>query len=208
MITIGPDGVFVATAIGYGFDEERGQPLKLEIGNGNPLRPGNVTLGQVPAIALIDGVRVNPAAAALVFAAGSTVLTDQALPRPWLRDNLLERVKEPRRSRSFSACSTAQPAASCRTSPQQPGVPLGASDGEQRSVRLSPPLTFWPRSTLGACEVNREPERRHRRASRGVSSAAGLLGLTACPEEYCLRYADRSTSRFGRNRERISDQQR
>src|SRR5688572_10480957 len=62
VITVSPEGVFVATAMGYGFDEERGRPLELNIVNPNdPLPPGDITLGEIPATALIDGVRVNPA---------------------------------------------------------------------------------------------------------------------------------------------------
>src|SRR5215468_8782771 len=69
VINVGSDGVFVATAIGYGFEEPRARPIN------NPgvalapaptpspsptVIPGDVTLGQLPLAALIEGFRISP----------------------------------------------------------------------------------------------------------------------------------------------------
>src|SRR5262245_40285969 len=69
VINIASDGVFVATAIGYGFEEQRARPIN------NPATafalapapavtpvvvPGNVRLGELPLAALIEGFRINP----------------------------------------------------------------------------------------------------------------------------------------------------
>src|SRR5262249_31946107 len=63
VINISPDGVFVATAIGYGFEERRERPVGVSPAAGPPLLPtptGSLTLGQFPQMALIDGLRISP----------------------------------------------------------------------------------------------------------------------------------------------------
>src|SRR5262245_9753834 len=62
VINVGSDGVFVATAIGYGFEEQRARPIN---GPGTltpakPVIPGNVQLDQLPLAALIEGFRISP----------------------------------------------------------------------------------------------------------------------------------------------------
>src|SRR5215813_5624719 len=89
VINVASDGVFVATAIGYGFEEQRAGP------NNNPapalapapgaaplVIPGDVPLGQVPLTALIEGFRISPQHAPLVFsAAPNLVFSDQPIAR-------------------------------------------------------------------------------------------------------------------------------
>ena len=180
VITVSPEGVFVATAMGYGFDEERGRPLTLDIPNGNPLAPGNVTLGQVPSLALIDGVRVNPVAASMVFAAGSSVLTGQALPRPWLSDNLLERVKDPDEISFFFSMLDSASGRELSDEPAHNLASLGTSTGERPFRMLPRPLAFAPRSTLRVQVI--ENSDRVTGALHVVFFGYKLLGLTACPE--------------------------
>src|SRR5262245_63026707 len=60
VINISPDGVFVAVAIGYGLEEERGRPIQLRDTFSGGILPGDITLGDIPAEALIEGFRVNP----------------------------------------------------------------------------------------------------------------------------------------------------
>src|SRR5262245_7309122 len=66
VITISPDGVFVATAIGYGFEEIRERPLTLQQ-IPNPVVPEDIKLGHIPIQALISGVRANPKMEGLLF---------------------------------------------------------------------------------------------------------------------------------------------
>src|SRR5262245_9071002 len=63
VINISAEGVFVAMAIGYGFDEERGRALSV---SGLP-EPDKITLGHIPVDALLTGFRVNPRFEELVF---------------------------------------------------------------------------------------------------------------------------------------------
>src|SRR5207245_811410 len=59
VINISPDGIFVAFAIGYGFEEDRGRDVLLEVRPRAPapgaapivpqlIRPGDLTLGELP----------------------------------------------------------------------------------------------------------------------------------------------------------------
>src|SRR5215475_1758195 len=66
VINVASDGVFVATAIGYGFDEQRARPLNNPApavapapGPAPPVIPGDVPLShsQLPLTALIEGFR-------------------------------------------------------------------------------------------------------------------------------------------------------
>src|SRR6266404_9844979 len=59
VINISSDGVFVAVAIGYGFEEDRARPIEFG-GLSQPGRPagfivpGDITLGEIPPGALIE----------------------------------------------------------------------------------------------------------------------------------------------------------
>src|SRR5262249_805339 len=67
VINISAEGIFVAVAIGYGLEEERGRPLKL-LNIPAQVVPGTIKLNQIPASALIEGFRVDPVFNRLVFA--------------------------------------------------------------------------------------------------------------------------------------------
>ena len=57
VINISVESVFVATAIGYGFEEERGRPIAVFI----PTEGfGNIPLEDIPPEALITGFRLDP----------------------------------------------------------------------------------------------------------------------------------------------------
>src|SRR6266545_1183062 len=67
VINISAEGAFVAVAVGYGFEEDRGRALQLspipQQGDNLPagsVLPGDITLGELPGNALITGFRINP----------------------------------------------------------------------------------------------------------------------------------------------------
>src|SRR5262245_59294641 len=76
VINVSSDGAFVATAIGYGFEQQRARPINgtSTFTTAAPVVPGDVTLAQVPLAALIEGFRISPRFAPLVFAANQTFL--------------------------------------------------------------------------------------------------------------------------------------
>src|SRR5882724_331418 len=64
VINTAPDSLFVAVAIGYGFEEDRGRPLILDPATQHhvlrgTVRLGDITLRDLPASALIEGFRIN-----------------------------------------------------------------------------------------------------------------------------------------------------
>src|SRR5215468_5263741 len=75
VINVSGDGVFVATAIGYGFEERRARPINnpapaaaaAAVAAAGSVIPGDVTLGKLPLAALIEGFRISPRFAPLVF---------------------------------------------------------------------------------------------------------------------------------------------
>ena len=181
VITVSPEGVFVATAMSYGFDEERGRPLPLAITNTtDPLPPGEVTLGEIPATALIDGVRVGPAASPVVFAPGAGSLTTQDLPQSWLTDNLLERVKDFEDISFFFSMLDSASGRELSDEPAHNLASLGTSTGERPFRALPRPLAFAPRSTLRVQVI--ENSDRVTGTLHVVFLGYKLLGLTACPE--------------------------
>src|SRR5882672_982588 len=105
VINVGSDGVFVATAIGYGFEEQRARPINNPVASARAavatITPGDVTLGRLPLASLIEGFRISPRFAPLVFTAPpNQVFSDQPLASDLffgsVRDrSVLERVKTP-----------------------------------------------------------------------------------------------------------------
>src|SRR5215470_7257924 len=66
VINVGSDGVFVATAIGYGFEEQRARPINNPVAAApapvpvTSVIPGNRTLAELPLASLIEGFRISP----------------------------------------------------------------------------------------------------------------------------------------------------
>src|SRR6185503_11257577 len=73
VISVGVDGAFVAVAIGYGLEEDRGRQARVFPVLGNPaagLAPGDVQLNELPVPALIEGFRLNPRFEGMLFKSG------------------------------------------------------------------------------------------------------------------------------------------
>jgi hypothetical protein len=163
VINIGPDGVFVATAIGYGFEEERGRPLPLRgTGAAGAALPGDITLGQLPLDALVEGFRIAPRHAALWFDsdAPGTPLRDEPLS-PGQLELVLERVRPVRDDLSF--LFTLADSASGRELQDEPALSiasLGAADGHRPFRALAQPVQFLPRSTVRVQVEERSFDRR------------------------------------------------
>lgn len=154
VINVSADGVFVATAIGYGFEEDRGQPLEVSA-PAPPKPPGDVTLGDFPLDAFITGLRVNPRFESLVFATppiGGPVAPPRG-PRRFSTDpvsigQVFQRVKPPG---GLSFLFSIVDSGSGRELQDRPSLnlaSLGKSTGERPFRRLSQPLSFAPRSTI------------------------------------------------------------
>ena len=163
VINVGPDGVFVATAIGYGFEEERGRPLQLIDAPAAAVGlPGDITLAQLPLDALIEGFRIAPRHEALWFDgdAPGTPLRNEPLSVGQL-DLVLERVRPVRDDLSF--LFTLADSASGRELQDEPALntaSLGSARGERPFRPLAQPVQFLPRSTVRVQVEERSFDRR------------------------------------------------
>ena len=175
VINISNEGIFVAVAIGYGFEEERAQGLQLDVGNA--FKPNDVKLTDIPIDALITGFRINPRAAALLS-------FDQELP-PTFAATLLQRVKSPEDiSFLFSIVDSAS-GRELQDEPTHNLASLGKSNGERPFRPLAQPMTFMPRSTIRLQIIER---------SEGVKGnlfivlyGYKVIGASNCPEPVMRR---------------------
>ncbi len=195
VINISQQGVFVAVAIGYGFEEDRGRPIDIDLAAGQPTeRPGNITLRQIPADALIEGFRVNPRFESLVFGSEQTVgggarvngFSNQELPANLFErikiedDTLFQKVKSPKEiSFLFSLIDSAS-GRELQDEPTHNLASLGISNGERPFRLLAQPLSFLPRSTLRLQVIERSQD------TRGtlfiVLYGYKVFAATGCPE--------------------------
>jgi hypothetical protein len=176
VINVSVEGVFVATAIGYGFEEERERPIEIPRQGSQPLpvpfKPGNVTLGQIPIEALITGFRLDPRL-------GPAVFPDQELP-PGFGDKLLQRLKAPEDISFLFSMVDSATGRELQDEPTHNLASLGKSTGERPFRPLAQPLTFLPRSTIRLQIIER---------SEGVKGTLfivlygyKILGVSSCPE--------------------------
>jgi len=151
VINISVEGIFVAVAIGYGFEEDRGRPITVSLGT-DPVAPGDITLSQVPADALISGFRVDPHFETVVFQSSATNgqngrLSTQPLPAAFV-SQLFQSVKPPADiSFLFSMVDTSS-GRELQDEPTNNLASLGISNGERPFRLLARPLSFLPRSTI------------------------------------------------------------
>src|SRR5919106_4667042 len=85
VINVSVDGVFVATAVGYGLEEERGRTIDRPIRAPSTFKPGEIALDAIPPELLITGFRLDPKLGPMVF-------PDQHVPAEFRR-TLFQRVK-------------------------------------------------------------------------------------------------------------------
>ena len=172
VITVSAEGLFVAVAIGYGLEEERGRPLAPTLANpAASVVPGDLTLGEIPPSALIEGFRFNPALERIVLSPETAASTRSrgALPERELSDEelapafvvgngdrlVLERVEPPN---EFSFLFNVTDSATGRELQDEPIhnlASLGKSNGERPFRMLAQPVTFLPRSTIRVQVIER-----------------------------------------------------
>ncbi len=166
VINVSNDGMFVATAIGYGFEEQRGRPIEdpAPPPHGQtipPIIPGDFTLGQLPVTALIEGFRISPRGQQSVFnqpgqTGINTVFSNEPIARGQFfgargvpeRISVLERIKAPEDISFFFNIVDSDTGREFQDQPAHNLASLGKSNGERPFRPLARPLSFMPRSTL------------------------------------------------------------
>jgi hypothetical protein len=146
VITISPDGPFVATAIGYGFEEVRERPVQVAIAQ--QIAPGEVALGQIPVQALITGIRANPKMEELLFQDGGGSALSTA---PMTKESAAQVFQTVGPSRDIAFLFSMVDSATGRELQDEPRynvASLGRTDGQRPFQQLAQPVSFSPRSTL------------------------------------------------------------
>jgi hypothetical protein len=192
VINISQESVFVAVAIGYGFEEDRGRPI--DITSPPPPKPGDITLDTIPADALVEGFRVNPRFESLVFRLEQTIggsprvtgLSDQDLPTNLFQrtrpedDALFHKTKSPEEISFLFSLVDSSSGRELQDEPTHNLASLGISNGERPFRLLAQPLSFLPRSTLRLQVIERSQD------TRGtlfiVLYGYKIFGAAGCPE--------------------------
>ncbi len=187
VINISPEGVFVAVAIGYGLEEDRGRKIETPPSVAPTLKPGDITLGQVPQQALIEGFRVSPLFESVVFKPDSgngagpkeKVLSDQPVSQA-LASQLLQRLKPTGEISFLFSIVDSATGRELQDRPANNLASLGASNGERPFRLLAQPLSFMPRSTIRLQIIERSED------VKGtlfiVLYGYKVLGGAGCPE--------------------------
>jgi hypothetical protein len=176
VINVSFEGVFVAVAIGYGFEEERARPIEIPL-NVTPPTLGGITLDRIPIEALITGFRLDPRL-------GPTVFPDEQLP-PGFGSKLFQRVKPPEEISFLFSIVDSATGRELQDEPTQNLASLGKSNGERPFRLLAQPIVFQPRSTI-RLQVIEQSEIEQQQGVPGPTLFIVLYGykiLTAgCPE--------------------------
>jgi hypothetical protein len=170
VINISAEGVFVAVAIGYGFEEERGQFIEIPVAP--PPTLGEVTLGKFPIETLITGFRLESRL-------GLALFPNQQLA-PGFSSKLFQRVKSPEEISFLFSIVDSGSGRELQDEPTHNIASLGTSNGERPFRLLAQPLTFLPRSTIRLQIIER---------SEGIKGTLfivlygyKILGASSCPE--------------------------
>ena len=192
VINVSTDGLFVAVAIGYGFEEDRARATDLLFPIPPPatFQPAAITLSQIPTAALIEGFRLNPRLHNVLFQNPPVIGGRVVLPREPVFSNtpiastfgssLLERIKPAEEISFLFSILDSGTGRELQDEPIHNLASLGASNGTRPFRLLAQPLTFQPRSTIRLQIVER---------SEGVQGTLfivlygyKILGAAACPE--------------------------
>jgi hypothetical protein len=170
VVNISVEGVFVAVAIGYGFEEERGQFINIPVAP--PPTLGEVTLGEIPIETLITGFRLESRL-------GLALFPNEQLA-PGFSSKLFQRVKPPEEISFLFSIVDSGTGRELQDEPTHNIASLGTSNGERPFRLLAQPLTFLPRSTIRLQIIER---------SEGIKGTLfivlygyKILGASSCPE--------------------------
>ena len=188
VINTAPDSVFVAVAVGYGFEEDRARALSfVRIPTVGTVLPGSMRLGELPPSALIEGFRINPRSEHLVFRQDDpSDFTDDDLPEAVLNNGtLFQRVRAPAEISFLFSILDSGTGRELQDEPVHNVASLGKSNGERPFKLLAQPITFLPRSTIRLQIVER---------SQGVQGnlfvvfyGYQIVGSSGCPEPVARR---------------------
>lgn len=190
LINISAEGTFVAVAIGYGFEQERSEDFTLS-SLSNPIAPGDIKLGELPAQVLIEGFRFNPRFEPVVFKADPAdqqarrsavrkekVFSDQPLAADLAR-TLFQRLKSLDEVAFLFRLFDSSTGREFQDQPINNLAALGKSNGERPFRQFAQPVPFLPRSVLRLQIVEQSDAKG---ALFIVIFGYKILGAAGCPE--------------------------
>ena len=142
VINISVEGVFVAVAIGYAFEEDLARTITL---TGGPTQLGNITLDQFPIDVLIEGFRINPRFQAVALNQTGELNNDLDFS---VAQNVFERLKPPENFAFLLSIVDSATGRELQNEPVHSVATLGGSNGRRPFKALSQPMVFMPRSTI------------------------------------------------------------
>ncbi len=154
VINISAEGVFVATAVGYGLAEERAEKVDLvpSPATNTTATPitlatlGDVKLANLPPDVLIEGFRLNPNLRALISENGGL---NASLPlNQELRQKLFQRLKPVDNFSFLLSLVDTGTGRELQNKPVDSLATLGRADGRRPFKMLPQPMVFLPRSTI------------------------------------------------------------
>jgi hypothetical protein len=155
VINVSAEGVFVATAVGYGLAEERAEKIDLIAPPAaNTTAPsitalatlGDVKLANLSPDVLIEGFRLNPDLRALISENGGL---NASLPlNQELRQKLFQRLKPVNNFNFLLSLVDTGTGRELQNKPVDSLATLGRADGRRPFKMLPQPMVFLPRSTI------------------------------------------------------------
>jgi len=201
-----PDSLFVAVAIGYGFEEDRGRPLTFEpaaqlhnppLSDDPPagmVRLGDITLGDLPASALIQGFRINPRFEQQLFGFDPAAQNGRNQPLRAERkfsvdpvpaaqlqnDSFFQQVRAPAEITFLFSMLDSGTGRELQDEPIHNIASLGKSNGERPFRLLAQPVAFLPRTTIRLQIIERSQDVRGNLFV--VFYGYQIVGASGCPE--------------------------
>ena len=181
VINVGAEGVFVATGISYGLDEDRARPVALQIAaNGPSIVPRDLLLQDIPSLALIEGFRVNPRYRAELRDGTVVPRARYLAPVAPGDDTVFERLVPPTPVSFLYGIVDSASGRELQDEMTHNIASLGKHDGERPFRQLATPLPFAPRSTVRLQVIERTPDVRG--MLQIVLHGYRILGANMCPE--------------------------
>jgi hypothetical protein len=195
VINVSAEGVFVATAVGYGLAEERAAKVDLIASPATnttatsitaPATLGDVKLANLPPDVLIEGFRLNPDLRALISENGGL---NASLPlNQGLRQKLFQRLRPVDNFSFLLSLVDTGTGRELQNKPVDSLATLGRADGRRPFKMLPQPMVFLPRSTI-RLQIE---ERTAAVTGRLFITLQGykVLGLAGAAEEETRRLAE------------------
>ena len=144
VINVSAEGVFVAVAVGYAFEEDRAEPVEL-IGVDSQPTLGEISLANIPPDVLIEGFRITPRFQPVAVTETGDLNKDLDFS---VARGVFQRFKPPENFSFLISIVDSATGRELQNEPVHSVATLGGSNGRRPFKALSQPMVFMPRSTI------------------------------------------------------------